>query len=76
CAAADRTGHPLLNTLKKGNLEHKTELTTDWFADDMVKADDGRIAGVIAHCIETGETVIIKANITIISTGGAGRIYD
>lgn len=42
----------------------------------MVKADDGSIAGVIALCIETGETVFLKAKITILATGGAGRIYE
>jgi succinate dehydrogenase / fumarate reductase flavoprotein subunit len=76
CAAADRTGHALLHTLYQGNLAHDTNFYTEWFAVDLVKADDGSISGVVALCIETGETVFLKAKITILATGGAGRIYE
>ena len=76
CAAADRTGHALLHTLYQGNLAHKTEFYTEWYAVDLVKADDGSISGVIALCIETGETVFLKSKITILATGGGGRIYE
>jgi succinate dehydrogenase / fumarate reductase flavoprotein subunit len=76
CAAADRTGHALLHTLYQGNLAHETNFYTEWFAVDLVKADDGSISGVIALCIETGETVFLKSKITILATGGAGRIYE
>ncbi|QLE79422.1 succinate dehydrogenase flavoprotein subunit [Francisella sp. Scap27] len=76
CAAADRTGHALLHTLYQGNLAHDTDFYTEWFAVDLVKADDGSISGVVALCIETGETVFLKAKITILATGGAGRIYE
>ncbi|APC92324.1 MULTISPECIES: succinate dehydrogenase flavoprotein subunit [Francisella] len=76
CAASDRTGHALLHTLYQGNLAHKTNFYTEWFAVDLVKANDGSIAGVIALCIETGETVFLKSKITILATGGAGRIYE
>lgn len=76
CAASDRTGHALLHTLYQGNLKHDTKFYTEWFAVDLVKADDGSISGVIALCIETGETVFLKSKITILATGGAGRIYE
>ena len=33
------------------------------------------MVGVIAICIETGETVYVKSKATIFATGGAGRIY-
>ncbi|MDE4949011.1 FAD-binding protein, partial [Francisella tularensis subsp. holarctica] len=65
-----------LHTLYQGNLAHKTDFYTELFAVDLVKADDGSIAGVIAICIETGETVFLKAKITILATGGAGSIYE
>ena len=32
--------------------------------------------GVIAICIETGETVYVKSKATVFATGGAGRIYS
>ena len=75
CAAADRTGHALLHTLYQGNLKNKTEFLNEWYATDMVKNQDGAIVGVIAICIETGETVFVKSKATVFATGGAGRIY-
>jgi succinate dehydrogenase / fumarate reductase flavoprotein subunit len=75
CAAADRTGHALLHTLHQGNLKSNTSFLNEWYATDMVKNQDGAIVGVIAICIETGETVFIKSKATVFATGGAGRIY-
>lgn len=76
CAAADRTGHALLHTLYQNNLRAKTHFFNEWYAVDLVKDDKGDIAGVIAICIETGETVFIQARATILATGGAGRIFQ
>ncbi len=75
CAAADRTGHALLHTLYQGNVKAGTTFLNEWYAVDLVKNDDGAIVGCIAICIETGETVYIKAKATVLATGGAGRIY-
>ena len=75
CAAADRTGHALLHTLYQGNLKNNASFLNEWFATDIVKNQDGAVVGVIAICMETGETVYIKAKATVFATGGAGRIY-
>ena len=75
CAAADRTGHALLHTLYQGNLKNKTAFLNEWYATDLVKNQDGAIVGVIAICIDTGETVFVKSKATVFATGGAGRIY-
>ncbi|MCP5334336.1 MAG: succinate dehydrogenase flavoprotein subunit [Oceanospirillaceae bacterium] len=76
CAAADRTGHALLHTLYQANLKGGTTFLNEWYAVDLVKNQKGQVAGVIAICIETGETVYIKAKATVLATGGAGRIYQ
>ena len=76
CAAADRTGHALLHALYQGNLKGGTTFLNEWFAVDMVQNDDGAIVGVVAICIESGETVFIEAKATVLATGGAGRIYQ
>ena len=76
CAAADRTGHALLHALYQGNLKGGTTFLNEWFAVDMVQNDDGAIVGVVAICIESGETVYIEAKATVLATGGAGRIYQ
>ncbi|MDH5437029.1 MAG: succinate dehydrogenase flavoprotein subunit, partial [Gammaproteobacteria bacterium] len=75
CAAADRTGHALLHTLYQANLKAGTEFLNEWFAVDLVKNVNGAIVGVIAICMETGETVYIRAKATVFATGGAGRIF-
>lgn len=75
CAAADRTGHALLHTLYQANLKNNTVFLNEWYAVDLVRNDAGDICGVIALCIETGETVFVKAAATVLATGGAGRIY-
>jgi len=75
CAAADRTGHALLHTLYQGNLKNDTVFLNEWYAVDLVKNQDGAVVGVIAICIETGETVYIRSKATVLATGGAGRIY-
>ena len=75
CAAADRTGHALLHTLYQGNIKNNTVFFNEWFATDIVKNQDGAVVGVIAICIESGETVFVKSKATVFATGGAGRIY-
>jgi len=75
CAAADRTGHALLHTLFQANLKNKTVFLNEWFAVDLVKNQDGAVVGVIAICMETGETVYVQSRATVLATGGAGRIY-
>jgi succinate dehydrogenase / fumarate reductase flavoprotein subunit len=42
---------------------------------DLVKNASGAVVGVIAICMETGETVRIRSKATVLATGGAGRIY-
>ena len=75
CAAADRTGHALLHTLYQNNIKNETVFFNEWSAVDLVKNQDGAVVGVVAICIETGETVYVKSKATVFATGGAGRIY-
>ena len=75
CAAADRTGHALLHTLYQANLKNNTVFFNEWYAVDIVRNQDGAVAGVVAICMETGEVVYIKSKATVFATGGAGRIY-
>src|SRR3989338_127157 len=76
CAAADRTGHALLHTLYQANLKANTVFLNEWYAVDLVKNQDGVFVGIIAICIETGETSFIRSKATVLATGGAGRIYS
>lgn len=76
CAAADRTGHALLHTLYQKNIEAKTNFFNEWYAIDLVKNAQGKIAGVVVLCIETGEIAFLHTRVVILATGGAGRIFE
>lgn len=75
CAAADRTGHALLHTLFQKNVEKKARFLNEWFAIDLVKNDQGAIVGITALEMATGEVAFIKAKLTVLATGGAGKIF-
>ncbi|GAB2905217.1 succinate dehydrogenase flavoprotein subunit [Uliginosibacterium flavum] len=75
CAAADRTGHAMLHALYQRNVKANTQFFVEWLALDMLRAPDGRVLGVIAMEMETGEITVFQAKATLFATGGAGRIY-
>jgi len=75
CAVADRTGHALLHTLYQQNLAAKTTFFNEWFAIDLVKSNDGNVAGLIVMSIEDGHIEFFRSKAVVLATGGAGRIY-
>jgi succinate dehydrogenase / fumarate reductase flavoprotein subunit len=75
CCAADRTGHAMLHTLYQRNVRANTHFFVEWMALDLVRDAEGRVLGVTALEMETGETYLIQARATLFATGGAGRIY-
>ena len=76
CAAADRTGHALLHTLYQNNVKEGSNFLNEWFAVDLVLNQLNEVTGVIAFSIESGEVAYLKAQATVLATGGAGRIYS
>jgi succinate dehydrogenase / fumarate reductase, flavoprotein subunit len=75
CAAADRTGHAMLHTLYQQNVRANTQFFVEWMALDLVRDREGRVLGVSALEMETGEVYLLQAKATLLATGGAGRIY-
>jgi succinate dehydrogenase flavoprotein subunit len=75
CAAADRTGHAMLHTLYQQCLKHKSVFFNEYFAIDLIMGDDGTCKGVTALCLEDGTIHRFKAQMVVLATGGAGRIY-
>ncbi len=75
CAAADRTGHAMLHTLYQQNVASRTNFFVEWMALDLIRNADGDVVGVTALEMETGEVHILQAKVTLLATGGAGRIY-
>lgn len=73
--AADKTGFHMLHALfqtsqKYGNITRYDE----WFAVRLL-LDDGRVQGVAALELLTGQVRAIAGKATILCTGGAGRIF-
>ena len=76
CAAADRTGHALLHTLYQRNVRARTTFFVEWMALDLIRNAEGDVLGVVALEMETGEVMILEAKVTVLATGGAGRIWQ
>jgi len=74
CAAADRTGHAILHTLYGQALKHKTEFFIEYFALDLLMKN-GECKGVIAWNLNDGTIHRFRSHITILATGGYGKIY-
>ncbi|MCP5264517.1 MAG: succinate dehydrogenase flavoprotein subunit [Burkholderiaceae bacterium] len=75
CAAADRTGHALLHTLYQRNVSARTQFFVEWMALDLIRNAEGDVVGVVALEMETGEVMVLEAKVTVLATGGAGRIW-
>ena len=74
CAAADRTGHAILHTLYGQALKHKTKFFNEYFALDLLMKN-GECKGVLAWNLNDGTIHRFRAHITILATGGYGKIY-
>src|SRR5450631_1178981 len=73
--AADLTGFHMLHTLFQRSMKHPSIRRFDeHFCCDLL-VDEGRVQGVVAIDIATGEFSMILARAVIIATGGAGRVF-
>src|SRR5256886_1875426 len=75
CAAADRTGHAMLHTMYGQALRHSAEFYIEFFAIDLIMDDQGVCRGVVALNLEDGTLHRLRAQTTILATGGYGRAY-
>ena len=74
CAVADRTGHAILHTLYGQALKHNTEFFIEYFALDLIMKN-GECKGVIAWNLIDGTIHRFRSHITIVATGGYGKVY-
>jgi fumarate reductase flavoprotein subunit len=73
--AADKTGFHMLHTLFQTSIKYPSIRRFDeHFCVDLV-VDEGRVQGVVAIEIASGEFRLIQAKAVIIATGGAGRVF-
>src|SRR2546425_989357 len=74
--ATDKIGFHLLHTLFQTSLKFENIHRYDeWFATSIL-VDNGRVDGVTAIDIRSGELVSFLAKAVVIATGGCGRIYQ
>jgi len=74
CAVADRTGHSMLHTLFGRALGYDCIFFVEYFAMDLLM-DNGVCRGIMAYNMADGTIHRMKANQTVIATGGYGRAY-
>jgi succinate dehydrogenase / fumarate reductase flavoprotein subunit len=74
CAASDRTGHAILNTLYQQALKNNVQFLENNFALDLLM-ENGVCKGVTSLDFDNGIVNIVHAAHTIIATGGYGQIY-
>ncbi|WP_041640653.1 FAD-dependent oxidoreductase [Magnetococcus marinus] len=74
CYAADRTGQVLLHTLWEQLVKAGVRVYEEC---QILKISnvDGRIAGVVAYDIKKGEVFGVQAKVTLLCTGGYGRVF-
>ncbi len=74
--ATDKIGFHLLHTLFQTSLKYENIRRYDeWFVTSLL-VDSGRVEGVTAVEMRTGELVTILGKAVIIATGGCGRIFQ
>jgi len=75
CHAADRTGHMILQTLYQQCIKNNV-VFFDEFQMLHLLVNDGRVAGVVAYDIDSGELHVFHAKSVLVATGGWGRVWE
>ena len=73
--AADRTGHMILQTLYQQCLKNNVNFYDEYQVLDLV-VNEGKISGVVAIELATGELHTFHAKAVIFATGGYGRVWE
>jgi fumarate reductase flavoprotein subunit len=73
--AADKTGFHLLHTLFQTSLKYDNIVRYDECFLTSLLVDDGKVRGVTALNLYTGQIEVIAAKAVILCTGGGGRVF-
>ncbi|MBW3581130.1 MAG: FAD-binding protein, partial [Actinobacteria bacterium] len=74
CYSADRTGHMILQTLYQQCVKRGVTFFDELMALDVVLGD-GRVAGVVAYEVATGDLHVFATKALLFATGGFGKIF-
>mgnify|MGYP001024348856 CR=1 FL=1 len=75
CHAADRTGHMILQTLYQQCIKNNVTFFDEFHVVDLI-LNNGRVAGVVAVEIGTGEVHVFHAKAVLFATGGWGKVWE
>ena len=71
----DFTGQALLHVMFEQLIKSGVRRYEEWFVTSLI-IEDGRVCGVMALEIRTGQIYAIRAKTVIFCTGGLGRIFE
>ena len=74
CYAGDRTGHEMMTTLVERLDGTKVTTLQEYTVTDLLK-DGTAVIGAMA-LDERGSLVLLKADSTVLATGGGAKVYD
>ncbi|MCB9130116.1 MAG: FAD-dependent oxidoreductase [Anaerolineales bacterium] len=75
CHAADRTGHMILQTLYQQCIKNEVQFYDEYQFMDLL-VTDGRVSGIVAYQINTGELHVFHCKAVMFATGGWGRLWN
>ncbi len=73
--ASDKTGFHMLHALFQTTMKYERIVRLDEYFVTKLLVDDGRVCGVAALDIRTGEMKAVLGRAVIVCTGGGGRIF-
>jgi len=73
--AADRSGFHMLHTLFQTSLRYPSIRRYDEFFCAELVVEDGRVRGVLAIEVASGEVFLFETGSVVLATGGAGRVF-
>jgi succinate dehydrogenase / fumarate reductase flavoprotein subunit len=74
CYSADRTGHMILQTLFQQCVARGVNFFNEFQVLDIAFVD-GRVGGVIAYELSTGDLHVFNTKAVLFATGGFGKVF-
>lgn len=74
-AAKDYSGAEIMRTVRDEVLNRKIPVVEFTSAVELLKDENGQVAGAVLLNMETGDYLVAKAKTVVIATGGAGRLH-
>ncbi len=73
--AADRTGHMILQTLYQQCIKNDVQFFDEYQFMDLL-VSEGRVAGIVAYHIDSGELHVFHSKAVFFASGGWGRLWN